>query len=185
MSELEADAKTLLSLLAADISVQMNSDQQRKLSIWATKTVMILEGTKPQTTRRFYRPEIRKAFKMDLAIPADTRIWMGRYSGSGLYGAAADMQFNVSGVTSPGYGNVATMIIGHLVLQVLSLAIPTETPDGIIRISQRADLWDSLLFLLWPYERPIMWPPARTFSDNPDHHPLTRLRDRWRVDATA
>lgn len=74
MSELEASIKPLLALLAGDVSVEMNAEQQLRLTIWAAKTAMVIEATKPQKAVRFYQPEVRQAFRSDFSIPCNTRM---------------------------------------------------------------------------------------------------------------
>ena len=185
MSELEASIKPLLALLAGDVSVEMNAEQQLRLTIWAAKTAMVTEATKPQKAVRFYQPEVRKAFNSGFSIPYNTRMWMGRYNGSGLFAAAAEIQYNLARISSSGFGSVTTMIVGHLVLQVLSLNFPAETQDHVVEIPQRIGDWDQTLFPLWPFERSHLWPPALSFGNDPDRYPLRGLHDRWRVEAIA
>ena len=185
MSDLEAKTKPLLGSLAADVSVQMDAQQQSSLAIWAVKTSMVIEAVKPQIAHRFYKPDVRKTFRESRSRPYTTRMWIGRYNDSGLFAAASEIEYNLTPLASPGFGSVTTMIAGHLVLQVLSLNFPSEVHNTDIRIQQRAGNWDHLVLPLWPYEKSLLWPPRLSFGNDPDQYPLTSLRDRWRVGAIS
>src|SRR6202041_493786 len=97
-----------------------------------------------------------------------TRMWMGRYNRSGLFAAAAEIQYNLARIDSPGFGSITTMIVAHLVLQALSLNFPAEMQNHVVEIPQRVGDWDQTLFPLWPFERSLLWPPALSFGNDPD-----------------
>ncbi len=185
MSELEANIKPLLALLSGDVSVEMDVEQQLRLTIWAAKTAMVIAATKPQKATRFYQPEVRKAFKSGFSIRTTHGCGWGATTGRVCSPPPPRFQYNLAQVDSPGFGSITTMIVGHLVLQVLSLNFPAETQGHIVEIPQRVGDWDQTLSPLWPFERSLLWPPAMSFGNDPDRCPLRSLHDRWRVEAIA
>src|ERR1039458_7843097 len=83
MSQLEAKIKPLVGALMQDISAPLDATQQKDVSMWAVKTAMVLEGTKSKGLVRSYQQSDCEQLRVSSSIPPRTRIWLGRFSGSG------------------------------------------------------------------------------------------------------
>jgi len=180
MSQLEASIRPILGSMMHDLSVYLDISAQRDLSTWSVKTAMALEGTKPQKAARCYSLPDCAALRLRSSIPSHTRVWIGRFSVSGLLAHGAEYSLHVGEHPVITHGCVATIIVGYLAIQILSPYSPAEYNDKVLSIPCRLGPWNELLIPIWPASGTVMWPPSLSFTN--DNGPLSylRLRDRWK-----
>jgi len=106
------------------ISLPLDTSQQTLLSTWALKTAMVLDSTNTRERNPFYEKVECETLCLSSTIPARTRVWIGRSSLSGLHADGTDVGITLPDGTKIANGNVATLIVGHLAIQVLGAIFP-------------------------------------------------------------
>jgi hypothetical protein len=180
MSKLEESIRPVLSAMIHDLSPYLDLAEQARISGWAVKTAMVLEGTKPQKAARCYSFSDCEALRLKSSIPPHTRVWIGRFSESGLLGHGAQYVIEVGERPVVSHGCVATIIVGHVILQILSAYSPSEYSRQDLEVRCRLGPWNDSLISIWPARGTILWPPSLSLTN--DNGPLSylRLRDRWK-----
>jgi hypothetical protein len=180
MSQLEASVRPILGSMIQDVAVYLDPCQQRDISLWSVKTAMVLEGTKPQKSIRCYQSSDCASLRSKSLIPPRTRVWIARFARSGLLAHGAQYRLNFGELPAVGHGCVATIIVGHLAIQIISPYSPAKFDDQTLSIPCKLGPWDQLLIPIWPVGSTIMWPPSLSLTN--DNGPLSylTLRDRWR-----
>jgi hypothetical protein len=181
MSDLEHAVRPTMGCLINDFEMDIDSEQQRCLTLWAVKTAMVIEGVK-QAKNGFYTPEERSAFRQNLVPPIQTATWIGRcVQSNNLHGEARKLHVsNPAASNAVEDGCATTFVIGRLVIQVLSVKLRPDTPRLPLQLHMRPGPWDRRLVQIWPIEkRRVHWPPPESFSDLDDG--LLNLRRRFAV----
>jgi len=186
MSEQESAISPLLGSLMQDVSLTLNKNQQHELTIWSVKMAMVWEATRAASGPKYHTQDIRTNYRINSMIPSATIIWLGRCNDSGLHTTIGDIQFNIRGTknvsivrdTCEGYA--ITLLIGHLVIQVVSITVPDED-QMFCEILLPSDLvgWDDHLVSIYPYRVNVTWPPQESLTYNVGAFSVLGLRDRW------
>jgi hypothetical protein len=184
MSELETEVKPILGPIVQDLSIQLDLEDQKKLARWAFKTAIVLEGTKERSMKRYFASGLGPALKTSGDIQGRTMIWIGRSSESGLYARAADVRYDLDGQNSSAEATVTTMVVGHVVLQVVSAVFPPEKDAELVRIPLYVEDWEQILAKIWPSSRIFTWPPPQSIGPG-GRLSLERVADRWKVSPEA
>lgn len=119
--------------------------------------------------------------RVNRTIPERTRIWIGRLSESHIGMTGTDFTIQTSDGTRLGIGSVATVAMGHFLLQIVTTHIaPAYVDRGIGDVQSKLGDWGSMLVQIWPPEKPIVtWPPKVSFM-NGGPGGYAYLLDRWR-----
>ena len=148
MSELEQSSIPILGALLQDISTPLDFAQQKTLSLWMTKTAMILEAVKKPANRFFTQTE-RVPLRTRSIIPSRTTSWLGRYSGNSLGAYGTDLSIELPNAPHAAIGYATTVIVGHVVLQLLGLHLLSKTSNEV-EAQPRPGPWEETLFRIWP-----------------------------------
>jgi hypothetical protein len=184
MSALEGKVRLLVGSFLHDIPHRLDVEQQEAISLWATKTAMVLDATNTHIRTRFYERHECERLRLQSSIPMRSRIWLGRFCGSGLFAAGTDISLDIGKVPKAAHGCVTTFIVGRLAIQVLTVRFPPQY-DGIeIPVGLSPGPWDDLLVDIWPTSNRISWPPALAFTMGKPF-PFISLRDRWKTGSKA
>jgi hypothetical protein len=159
-------------------------EDQKKLARWAFKTAIVLEGTKERSMKRYFESGLGPALRTSGDILGRTMIWIGRSSESGLYARAADVRYDLDGQNSSAEATVTTMVVGHVVLQVVSAVFPPEKDAELVRIPLYVEDWEQVLAKIWPSSRIFTWPPPQSIGPG-GRLSLERVADRWKVSPEA
>lgn len=82
LGSLEGSARPVVGSLISDLTLRLDSEQQRIVGRWAVKMSMVLEGTRGGSPESFfYDQSERRVFRQTQVIPAGTTVWVGRYAG--------------------------------------------------------------------------------------------------------
>jgi len=83
-------------------------------------------------------------------------------------------------------GSVSTFVIGHLVVQVVTVHHEPERENvPVVTVSIGDGEWDKLLLRIWPAGTlPVAWPPQAMFANSGSSSILT-LQNRWRLGKDA
>jgi hypothetical protein len=178
MSDLENSVIPLVGSMMADISVELDEAQQKTLCIWALKTAMVQEGFKGRDIARCYKQADCLNLRTKSIIPPMTRVWLGRFSETGLFAQGTDFWPPEDQNEFKSHGCVTTILVGHLTVQVVTVYFPDEHKIGQANISNVAPgPWNRRLLDCWPIQRVINWPPAQSFQGAFD---IFNLHGRWK-----
>jgi hypothetical protein len=178
MSTLETTVQPFVGALIRDIPVTLTIEQEKTISLWVVKTAMVLEGAITHRPRFYSRTECEQ-LRLASVITDRSLMWLGRISQSGLFasGTYIWLQDNFD-KTNDGY--VATFVVCHLAIQVLTIRIGPQDHLKTVRTVCRDGPWDDSLLGIYPANQAVSWPPRLTFAVG---GPLffTALRDRWSI----
>lgn len=163
MSDLETRASQLLTPIIEGNKYSLSDDDQRFISVWVTKTVMMWQTVDTQLQAISLSDYTDFYDKQDPA--SFTKIFIGCYVGSqfNFMGYTQEGLFRVSepGVIEPipdGYRGV--LVIGSLVFEIVGSCdeyfFETRWPDWI----------GNTLTEAWPLLTSGSWPPPRTLDDD-------------------
>lgn len=188
MSNLEAACIPVIGNLMQNISLPLDTSQQTLLVTWAVKTAMVLDSTNTRERTAFYSKSEGEQLRMTSAIPANTRVWIGRSALNGLHADGTDVGIMAPGGTSRvAVGNASTFIVGHLALQVFTVHPLPEHKDKYAEsvfndVPPRPGPWSDLLVQIWPANgRIVTWPPPQTFTGTGTRYHIGQLLYRWRM----
>jgi hypothetical protein len=190
MSTLEGQCVPLVGSLMQDISASLDDSQQSLLTAWALKTTMVTDSTNKTTRNLFYDKSEREKLRANYAIPERTKVWIGRASKSSLAAIGTDIWIDMPPTPKVANGSVTTIVVGHLVIQVLSIHVLPDhvLSDAAITVVQpKPGQWDQSLLAVWPIgSRRVTWPPKLSF-DTVKRGPLSivELLDRWKIGKNA
>ena len=96
---------------------------------------------------------------------------MGRSALDGLHADATDVGIERPTGTKIAIGNAATIIVGHLALQVFAVhPLPQHKSDSIEVAPRPGPPWDDLLVQVWPVStHSVNWPRRLTFTGTGMH----------------
>ena len=185
MSALEAECIPVIGSMIQGLTVPLSEEQMRLVSVWATKTAMVMDSIKGRDAeKRFYSHHECEELRVHRNIPLETRVWLGHYEKKGLGGFGTDFT-----IMSPelqmlrvGWGMANTIVAGHLALQVVSVhRHPEHLQRDITDVQPKSSDWEGLLVQICPgVLQYTMWPPKMAF-ENKGKFGIGRLVERWRI----
>jgi hypothetical protein len=187
MSSLEQSCIPLIGSLMQDLAVPLDPVQQKLLSTWAVKTAIVLDSTNTRKRNLFYDRNDCENLRLSSTIPKRIGVWIGRSALDGLHADATDVLIERPTGTKIAIGNAATMIVGHLAVQVFAVRpLPPHEHDSIEVAPRPGPPWDDLLAQIWPVRtQSVNWPPRLTFTGTGTRHHIGQLLYRWRVGQRA
>lgn len=184
MGTLESKNRFLLGAMMHDISTPLDQNQQNSIAVWAVKTTMAFDASVRRKRNPFYTRNQCEEFRLRAVIPDLTNVWVGHFSMFSIAHFAADVSITINKIPEAGYGCVATLVLGHLVFQVMTVHISHSEYKayGTIPVRPKDGPWDRLLTPIWPITRSVSWPPPLSFTNDGGLQTIGRLLDRWRID---
>jgi hypothetical protein len=160
MSNLENEIKPILTEMLHGREVRLTRDNQRRLCIWAIKTVMVMEFLGASSRTPYFTPDERHGFMNSPAPPPSTGVFLAGYVGQHSFcGEEHHIVFKDANSDFPGYS--VTMVFGSLVIQTLS-----HRANAQGRWFKVAANFDSASLEIWPRSTEYaLWPPAEVFDD--------------------
>lgn len=182
MGNIENRTKRVLEPLFHGQSRTLTPEDMEALTIWITKTLLVLEFTRgSERVGAHFSEEDRREFRRTGSPLPNSHIWLAAYSGAHLMGFG-DRQLPVSivefGEDSETEIYVATCSIGQLAFQFLHIRWPTDWPSGRVALPrlETDDFWGDSTLLAWPAPSGVTWPPVRAF----DNDAMQMFADRFR-----
>ncbi len=170
MSDLEGEAKLLLTEPIRARKIALDKPQQRTIAKWAVKTAIIGEQMAPADAviPRDVCRSLRESETLPQGLHVFTAATDATWPGDTIYhdhqlgpeGAAADAASN---------GYVATFAIRHLALQV----IWTKYEQAVVE--HRGPLITAVR-RIWPFERSFTWPGGKVMAPST----VGMLAEHWR-----
>jgi hypothetical protein len=97
-----------------------------------------------------------------------------------LYARASDVRYDLDGQNLSAEATVTTMVVGHVVFQVMSVIFPVEKDAEAVGIPLYIGDWERVLAKIWPASRVSTWPPPQSIGSG-GLFTLERVADRWKV----
>lgn len=182
MCDLEAECVPLIGSLMQDVAAPLDPSQQTLLSRWALKTAMVLNSTNTRKRSSFYDRAECENLRSSAAIPDRARVWIGRCSLDCLHADGTDVAIIGPDRQRIAIGNAATVIVGHLALQVFAVHPLPKYKSNAIEVEPRPGPWDKTLVQVWPGKaHSVNWPPPETFTVSGTRRHIGQLLYRWRI----
>lgn len=165
MSGVENATKPILAPMVRGQTVSLSADDRAVLSSWAVKTAMVFEHMSSKTLR-YWREEERRAFAASPhRPPAGTEVLAASYVGSRLAFAYPGVHTigRISGDRPVVPALRTTLVVGHVVLQVLSDRY--EEVTGSVGWSTPTPGYDRTMLLWPPARRVVEWSTANALDD--------------------
>lgn len=180
MSGLETENKPTIHAMINDEAYWLTEEQQTSLSRWAVMKAMVLDSMNTQRTP-FYLPAERIEVKNNsLAIPLGTNVWLGRLSVNAFHMGGTDLWGDINKVSKAFNGCVTTIIMGHMIIQILSGHALTELATDKLFVGCKPGKWDTNLLDIWPTSVSRRWPPSLSL-DLRGADSIGHLLDRWKL----
>lgn len=181
MSNLENDNKPHMRAMLHDEPIVLQPSQQKLLARWAVLKSMIIEACNRQRIL-FYGKDERIGLKPPSPfLPVATMVWIRRYSREGFHAGGTDIWRGIETFPRAMHGNVSTIVVGHLVVQVLTAHIIPKFGGFPIRPPKcKPGSWAESLVNIWPIFGPVRWPPPISFTTSGADR-ISVLIDRWKI----
>jgi hypothetical protein len=161
MSRLETAVQPILRPMLKGIALRLSEAEQAVLATWAVKTAMMLACTDRDSTK-VPRREDYGHLRIHQVPPPGTRVILSSYRGTkwAAYYFSQGLSIPPKGTTTLPKVPTAyfsTVCVGQVVFQVFGI-----TAKGEFGLHNAAS---GRLAQIWPYERPLTWPPEHPLSD--------------------
>lgn len=181
MHDLEDLNIPLIGCLMQDVALRLDRDQQQLIARWAIKTSMVQDAIYTKKRTLFYTTSEREAARCNTSLPEFTRVWLGRLSFSTLSADGFDLALTLHDrwreVSEPVDGCVSTFVVGHLILQIITVHVSEEydrqRPFDMTTVIDAP--WDDLLIPIG--SDAVNWPPRLHFINGIG---ITKLNHRFR-----
>jgi hypothetical protein len=117
----------------------------------------------------------------DRTMPHGTEIVAGRFTGRSRDAGGSDFTLVTADNKLIARGHVFTVMVGHLVMQVMSMHAEPDFHGKTVRMECNPGPWDTGLIQIWPkVHKRVEWPPPVSFStvNGPTHY--ANFRYRWK-----
>jgi hypothetical protein len=176
---METTVKRFLGPMIDDFSLPLDRQYQQNLAEWAVKCAMCNDTVDPHP--RFFSDAECRAFKEKRTIPERTQVFAAHFTGRSLDSHGADFTL-IDPVTKQLLvrGHFYNVMVGHVVLQVLSLHPEPEHKGKTINVRPLPGPWNQVAIQIWPIEKKVNWPPPMSLSTvfGPGHYGYFRARFR-------
>jgi len=113
-------------------------------------------------------------------IPVGTLVWLGRFAVKAFHAGGTDVWGQIDEIPKAFQCCVTTIVVGHLVCQILTAHVLQSLPYQRINVGCRDGAWNINLLDIWPLNGPLRWPPAISFAQKgPDS--IAALVNRWKI----
>jgi hypothetical protein len=191
MHRLEDEAIPIMGPMLNEQPSFLDAASHWTIAAWALKTSMVLDSTTIAKHRPLFYSRIERiALKESRRIPSRTFVWLGHSLDLGLAAYSTATHFTIFNALNPCHpytlkesplGQVSTILVRHLAIQVMTVHAPAEYSDGAIDIRPPEGPWNHLLVSVWPPSGLRYWPPALAFHDSIPLLDFDTLTSRWKM----
>jgi hypothetical protein len=180
MSDIENENKPHMLPMMHGKEISLTPSQQKSLTRWAILKTMILDGGYPKRIK-FYDNSERLGIKPPSPFfPLSTLAWLGRLSVKGFHAGLTDTSGKINHVPKAYRCCVVTIIVGHLVIQVITMHVLAAFASSVVRAAHKSGAWDVSLLDIWPVFGEARWPPPLPFTLDGSNR-IELLIDRWKI----
>jgi hypothetical protein len=180
MSRVEESNKFAIRAMINDDPCGLTKRDQEKLSRWAMLKAMVLDYCNPKRALFYTQTERESLKNSSSGIPDRTLVWMGRFSRKGFHVGGTDTLGEIEEIPKAGHGCVTTIVVGHLVMQVLTFHVIGQFASQQVNIGCKMGNWRSNLLDIWPSTSLLRWPPDILFTERGSDSIVT-LINRWKI----
>ena len=179
MSDLETSNKPAIRAMMNDDSCYLTEKDQHRIALWAVMKAMVVD-TVNRDRKCFYSTLERTQLRTPTSvIPVGTLVWLGRFTVKAFHAGGADVWGQIDEIPKAFQCCVTTIVVGHLVCQILSAHVLQSLPYQKIGVGCKYGAWDVNLLDIWPINGPLQWPPELSFTQKgPDS--IATLVNRWK-----
>jgi hypothetical protein len=183
MSDVENENKPHMLAMMNGKQTVLQPTEQKLLTRWAILKAMVPDGSS-QTRRAvpFYSESEKTGMKPpSCSLPVGTLVWIGRLSVKAFHAGLTDTFGKVNNIPKAFHGCVTTIIVGHLVIQVLTMHVLPMFATTRFSPVYEPGAWDVNLLDIWPVFGGKLWPPRFSFTLDGTTHHIARLVNRWKI----
>lgn len=182
MSDLEGENKPHMFAMMNDKPTVLTPTQQKLLTRWAILKAMVLDGSSPKRRIPFYSASERIGMKPpSRSLPVGTLTWIRPLSDNAFHAGLTDTFGQIDGIPKAFHGCVTTIVVGHLVIQVVTMHVLPMFATMTLRPDCKPGAWDVNLLEIWPVFGEKRWPPRFTFTlDGATRH-IGALVNRYKM----
>lgn len=181
MSNIEGENKPHMLAMMNDKPTVLTPEQQKLLARWAILKAMVIEGGSPKKRTPFYSARERLDMKPPLrSLPIGTLTWIGRLSVKAFHVGVTDTFGEINNIPKAFHGCVTTIIVGHLVIQVMTMHVLAPFATMRLRPEGNPGAWDINLLEIWPVFGDKAWPPPFSFELKGTVHHIGALVNRYK-----
>lgn len=186
MSALESENIPIIGRLMQNIATPLDAAQQKSLALWAVEKAMVLDAVNAKSRGHFFTRNECEALRLHRKSPDKTVVQIGAYVRSGYSANGTIVWLDFPNAPKAAKASVSTFVIGHLVIQVVTVHHEPEHENARVEgVTIRDGEWDKLLLRIWPVGiQLVTWPPQSTFS-NSGPSSIATLQNRWRIGKNA
>jgi hypothetical protein len=186
MSALESENIPIIGRLMENTATPLDAAQQTSLALWAVMKAMVLDAVNGKNRGHFFTQNECEALRLHRRIPDKTLVQIGAYVRSGYSADGTIVWLDFPNAVKAAKASVSTFVIGHLVIQVVTVHHEPEHENAPVQcVTIRDGEWDQLLLPIWPVgARPVTWPLRTTFN-NSGPSSIATLQNRWRMGKDA
>lgn len=156
MSQLEDRAMPVLTPLIEGRPTRLEPHNLELISFWALKTSLMLDRCSDASRQNIPVQEFSDLYKSQSVLPS-AHIWIGKCDAArGSWFQARTLDLDTGDRTTRGYG--ATLWVGHLVFQVISIPL-----SGNVKLGLKPDVV-AVIAPIWPRSFKLDWPATRDLS---------------------
>lgn len=180
MSRLETKVQKYMKPMIDGDPMSLDRDYQKGLAEWTVKTAMVSDAIDQHP--RFFTDAECHAFKHDRTMPHGIEVVAGRFTGRSRDAGGSDFTLVIPPDNKTVVrGHAFTVMVGHLVMQAISMHLEPEFYDRGVKMECNPGPWDTALIQIWPkiHER-VEWPPSVSFTIDKDQTDYANFRYRWK-----
>ncbi len=179
MSQCEEVNKPAIRAMINDEPCGLTKSDQKKLSRWAILKAMVVDSINPARPL-FYTQSERAELKEHSALPNRTLVWLGRLSRKAYHASGTDIWGDIEKIPKSSHGDATTIIVGHLLFQILTLHVRGQFASQAVQIGCRPGDWSANLLDIWPTVGPLQWPPNVSFTFAGTDS-VVNVLNRWKI----
>lgn len=173
MSRLEDKVIPILAPMVDGVPRDLDPDDQRVLSRWIDKTVMVMEETSPFSRTSSAEDRIRVMDESNPSPALFTQVWLGHNTARPRNAELRGHKAFVRGLAGNEGSRSDVLTAGQVLFYVLSTTVPSWAHAVPPEVQEYSDK----LIRIWPSSTATLhWPPPSAFSDDED---ISRLRDAF------
>lgn len=182
MSDIEGENKPHIFAMMNDKPTVLTPMQQKSLTRWAILKAMVLDGANKNKRTPFYSEYERTNMRPPLrSLPVGTLTWIGRLPIKGFHAELGDTFGKINDIPKAFHCCITTIIVGHLVIQVLTMHVLPAFATARLRPACKPGAWDVNLLDIWPAFGEKHWPPSASFTLNRTSDGIGALVNRYKI----
>ena len=182
MNDIDGENKPHMLAMMNDKNEVLTPAQQKLLTRWAILKAMVLDGANPKKRIPFYSEPERVGMKPpSRSLPVGTRTWIGRLSDKAFHAGLGDTFGKIDDIPKGFHGCDTTIIVGHLVIQVVTMHVLPMFATRGLRLGCKPGAWDVNLMEIWPVFGEKRWPPSSTFTLDRTSSGIGTLVNRFKI----